>query len=63
MTDSRKRGTAGSPVPLTIGRPELLVDGSDVKFRELVHDLLALGARHEAVRNGHASYIGLSGAQ
>ncbi|MQA03731.1 MAG: MarR family transcriptional regulator [Streptosporangiales bacterium] len=57
------RATDGSTVPLTITRQELLVDGSDVKFRELVHDMLALGARHEAVRNGHASYIGLSGAQ
>lgn len=65
MTRSRKRAasTSDSTVPLTATRPELLVDGTDVKFRELVHDLLALGARHEAVRNGHASRIGLPGAQ
>lgn len=66
MASSRKRAVSeprDSTVPLTVSRPELLVDGSDVKFRELVHDMLALGARHEAVRNGHAGFIGLSGAQ
>lgn len=52
-----------SAVPLTATRPELLTDGSDESFRELVHDLLALGARHESVRNGHASYVGLPGAR
>lgn len=66
MASNRKRAVSepdGPTVPLTVTRPELLVDGSDMKFRELVHDMLALGARHVAVRNGHAGYIGLSGAQ
>ncbi len=48
---------------LTTGRDELLVEGSDRSFRELVHGLLALSALHEQVRNGHAAHIGLPGAQ
>lgn len=49
--------------PLTIGREELLSDGNDDKFRELVHDLFALASRHEEVRRGHAAMIGLSAPQ
>ena len=49
--------------PLTISRPELLVDGSDRAFRRLVDSIFAFGARHEAVREGHAARIGLSGAE
>lgn len=55
--------SAGHAVPLTVSRPELLVDGSDAQFRELVHGLFALAARHEAVRDGHAAFIGLPGIQ
>ncbi|MFE7422149.1 MarR family winged helix-turn-helix transcriptional regulator [Rhodococcus sp. NPDC057529] len=46
--------------PLTINREELLRDGSDLKFRELVHGLMALSARHQQVRAGHARVIGLT---
>lgn len=53
----------GQAVPRTISRPELLVDGSDARFRKLVHGLFALATRHDAVRNGHANYIGLPGIQ
>jgi DNA-binding MarR family transcriptional regulator len=49
--------------PLTISRPELLTNGSDRQFRRLVDDLFALAARHEAVRDGHAARIGLSGVE
>jgi DNA-binding MarR family transcriptional regulator len=49
--------------PITTTRPELLDDGNDAHFRELVHDLIALGARHQEIRAGHASYIGLSASQ
>lgn len=47
----------------TIGRPELLVDGSEAPFRALVHDLFGFLARHEAIRNGHGAVIGLPGPQ
>ena len=49
--------------PLTVTRPELLVDGSDERFRHLVHDLFGFFARHEAIRNGHAARIGLVGIE
>lgn len=49
--------------PLTISRPEMLVDGSDRAFRSLVHGLFAFLARHEAVRAGHGKRIGLVGIE
>ena len=49
--------------PLTISRPEMLVDGSDRHFRRLVHSLFGFFARHEAVRSGHAARIGLVGIE
>ena len=56
---ARHRQTA----PLTISRPELLVNGSDRRFRRLVDDLFALAVRHHAVRDAHAARIGLSGVE
>lgn len=47
------------PPPLTITRPELLVDGSDFEFRRLIHALFGFLGRHETVRAGHAERIGL----
>jgi DNA-binding MarR family transcriptional regulator len=49
--------------PLTISRPEMLVDGSDRAFRSLVHGLFAFLARHEAIRAGHGARIGLVGIE
>ena len=46
--------------PLTTSREVLLVNGSDHAFRQLVHTLLAFLARHDTVREGHATAIGLS---
>lgn len=50
-------------LPLTVSRPQLLVDGSDRQFRRLVHSLFGFLARHEAIRNGHAATIGLAGIE
>ncbi|OVZ59730.1 hypothetical protein CDO44_11430 [Pigmentiphaga sp. NML080357] len=70
-----KRGTTTPPekpsrpskrpatAPLTISRPELLVDGSDRVFRQLVHNFFAFGSRHEAMRAGHGARIGLTGIE
>ena len=49
--------------PLTVSRPELLVDGSDRGFRRLVHRLFAFFSLHESVRTGHGAFIGLPGIQ
>lgn len=62
-------GGAGSglaavpPLEPTVGREALLVEGSDREFRRLVHGLFAFFARHEAIRDGHASRIGLAGIE
>ena len=37
---------------LTVSRPELLIDGSDRRFRHLVHDLFSFLACHEEIRSG-----------
>jgi MarR family transcriptional regulator, organic hydroperoxide resistance regulator len=59
VVDQKQR----SAPPLTISRPEMLVDGSDRAFRSLVHGLFAFLARHEAVRAGHGARIGLVGIE
>lgn len=48
--------------PLTIGRPELLVGGSDRDFRRLVNSLFPLLTLHSDIRNGYAEQLGLNGA-
>jgi MarR family transcriptional regulator, organic hydroperoxide resistance regulator len=59
-----RRSTPAPPkAPLTISRPEMLVDGSDRDFRQLVHNLFGFLARHEAVRSGHGARIGLVGIE
>ena len=49
--------------PLTVSRAELLVDGSDTQFRAFVHGMLAFAAQLEAVRDGFATLLGLTGIQ
>ena len=68
--DKKGKSPAGSRnrirkprVPLTVNRPELLVDGTDDQFREMVHNALAFSVRLEAIRDGYARYINLSGVQ
>jgi MarR family transcriptional regulator, organic hydroperoxide resistance regulator len=64
QTHGQPRGAAAHvPAPLTISRPELLINGSDRHFRRLVHGLFGFLARHEAVRSGHAARIGLVGIE
>jgi DNA-binding MarR family transcriptional regulator len=58
-----RRERAAKTPPLTISRPEMLVNGSDRHFRQLVHGLFGFFARHEAVRSGHAARIGLVGIE
>src|SRR5215469_16343754 len=59
----RKIGRRHPSPPLTISRPELLINGSDRHFRRLVHGLFGFLARHEAIRRGHAARIGLVGIE
>jgi DNA-binding MarR family transcriptional regulator len=49
--------------PLTVSRPELLVNGSDHDFRRLVQALLPFLAIHTAIRDRYAALLGLTGPQ
>jgi DNA-binding MarR family transcriptional regulator len=60
---SLKKKNQRTKFPLTISRPELLVNGSDREFRHLVHSLLGFLARHEQLRQGHGKVIGLAGIE
>jgi DNA-binding MarR family transcriptional regulator len=62
-TAKPRRRRSEVPAPLTVSRPELLINGSDRHFRRLVHGLFGFLARHEAVRSGHAARIGLVGIE
>lgn len=48
---------------LTATRPELLSAGDDARLRELIHGLLAFTGRLQAIRDGFAAYLDLSGVQ
>jgi DNA-binding MarR family transcriptional regulator len=61
--EAARRAGATSAPSLTISRPELLSEGTDRKFRQLVHALFGFLATHEAIRAGHARYIGLAGIE
>lgn len=47
----------------TVTEEKLLVNGDDHIFRRMVHDSLAFAARIEAIRDGYARLIGISGVQ
>jgi DNA-binding MarR family transcriptional regulator len=50
-------------LPATVSKPALLSAGSDARFRTLVHDLLTIATRMEAVREHHGRRMGISGPQ
>lgn len=52
-----------APPALTVSALALLEDGSDRRFRSLVHNLFGFLARHEAIREGHGARIGLPGVE
>jgi MarR family transcriptional regulator, organic hydroperoxide resistance regulator len=60
---ARKAGRRVNTIPLTVSRPELIVNGSDAEFRKLVHNLFGFFALHERIRGGHGKFIGLAGIE
>lgn len=62
-TPTRKTGKRYGSPPLTVSRPELIVNGSDREFRELVHNLFGFFSLHEHIRRGHGKFIGLAGIE
>lgn len=49
--------------PLTVGRPELLADGTDQEFRSFLHAFMIFSRRLEAIRSHLAHHIGVSAPQ
>src|SRR5438445_11825599 len=62
-TAAADASTARESLPLSVTRPEILVDGSDREFRRLIHRMLIGSARLAAVRESIAGRIGVSGTQ
>jgi DNA-binding MarR family transcriptional regulator len=60
---ARKASRRAPAIPLTVSRPELLVNGSDAEFRKLVHNLFGFFALHERIRAGHGKTMGLAGVE
>ncbi|MFG1392937.1 MarR family winged helix-turn-helix transcriptional regulator [Xanthobacter agilis] len=60
---SLKPAKGRKPLPLTVSRPALLMDGTDIAFRDLLHDMLAFAGVIEEVRQRLGGLIGLSGTQ
>jgi MarR family transcriptional regulator, organic hydroperoxide resistance regulator len=54
---------AAEALPLSVTRPEILIDGSDREFRRLIHRMLIGQARLDVVRECIAERIGVSGTQ
>ena len=50
-------------LPLSVTRPEILIDGTDREFRRLIHRMLIGQARLDAIRESIAARIGVSGTQ
>jgi DNA-binding MarR family transcriptional regulator len=57
------RAAAGYSLPLTVSRDALLENGSDKRFRALVHDLLTISTRMQVVREHHGRRMAISGPQ
>mgnify|MGYP003342338193 CR=1 FL=1 len=49
---SKAKNAGQSSLPLSVSSEALLVDGSDIEFRELVHDMLAFGSIVQDVQIG-----------
>jgi DNA-binding MarR family transcriptional regulator len=48
---------------LTISKPELIENGSDAAFRQLVQDMLSMSVRLQAMRDKFGAIAGISGPQ
>jgi DNA-binding MarR family transcriptional regulator len=60
---AKRNGGTAYAMPPTASRPALLDNGSDRRFRALVHDLLTIAARMELVRAHFGRQLGVSGPQ
>lgn len=49
--------------PLSVSRPELLIDGSDDRFRDLIYSLFVTGFRFQEIREAFGREVDISGPQ
>lgn len=47
----------------TVSRREMMPDGTDNEFREMIHNLLSVAHRMQTNRASHASMLGITGIQ
>jgi DNA-binding MarR family transcriptional regulator len=60
----RADGASGSePLPLSVSRPAVLIEGSDHEFRRLIHRMILNEGRIVEIRKSFAKKVGVSGAQ
>ena len=62
LSSKRLRAIRPTAAP-TVSNPAFLIDGNDHAFRRMIHDSLAFAARLEAVRDGFARLVGITGVQ
>ena len=62
MPDDVPSRTDAAP-PLTVSRPELLEDGADRPFRQMVYDMLTVASRMADMRDRLAEAMGVTGPQ
>jgi len=55
--------TGAYVLPVSVSRPELLVDNSDRRFRMLLADLLSFASRMDMVREHFGKRLGINGPQ
>ncbi len=57
-------GNTEPPIPpLSVSRPEVLLDGGDAAFRQVIYGLFTCGARLHQCRDAFGAAIGLTGVQ
>lgn len=49
--------------PLSVSRPEVLIDGSDDRFRDLIYSLFVTGSRFQEIREAFGREVDISGPQ
>lgn len=57
------RESSSGPLPLSVSRPAVLIEGSDHEFRRLIHRMILNEGRLVEIRKSFAKRVGVSGAQ
>ena len=58
-----RKDASAAPLPLSVSRPAVLIEGSDHEFRRLIHRMILNEGRLVEIRKSFAKKVGVSGAQ